>query len=739
MSKKLFVVVAAMLCAGSVLRAQEPCGTDKKYWDLVKQKPQILEYERAFEEQIQNSINDALRNKTTLTATDTAYFDIPIVIHVVHDYGAEYLADNDIYDAVKYWSEVFQAQNTDTAYVIAPFKKYIGNARIRLHLATIDPRGKPTKGVVRHMSYLTGNADDDAKYFGWPNNKYINIWFIRTFGAASTGAAAYAYYPSTAAFIPNYDGVISLYTYLNYAKAIPHEIGHVLNLQHVWGNNNSPGTVCGNDGVDDTPPTKGHNPVGCVASALYDTACATGYMRNYTTSAGVDSVENYPDTVNSQNIMDYTYCQQMFSKGQVVRMRTALLSSTAGRNNLSTAANLAATGAMAAMPDLPPVAEFIVDRGVGGTFATDTRSYFLTFNNSNSFSFTDHSWNDTITSLKWQFSNGATTPNSTASAVLNKFSVPGWVTATLTATSNAGSDTLVNTHAVYAADTTAVSPTGFSQHFATPASIDNWPMINFYNNQYKWEYVTGASADGDNSCVRFRSFDTTNKVFGTPAGDHDDFYTPAFNLNGITGKFYLNFYTAAAKTSNPGGGTPAVGDSLQIDVSTTGGARWTRIGGLSGNNLVNNGVKNTEYKPTLPAQRKPQALNIPDVYRTGNTFFRFRYWPGNTGNNFYMDNVYMFPFPTSVDESVVAAGTFSVYPNPSSEGFNLVFRNGNEGNVHLLIKDIAGRVIYEDQKTYTPGTTAQENLPKSLLPTPGMYLITVIIDGASRTEKLIVY
>ena len=451
MLRKFFIALTAVLCIGKVVLAQEPCATDKKYWELVKQHPEILEYEKQFEAQIEASMHHSLSSglgKTTISASDTTIFDIPLVVHVIHDYGSENITDNDIYDAAQYWAVVYLAQNADTANVIAPFKKWIGNSRIRLHLATIDPNGKPTKGVVRHMSYLTANADDGAKFDPWPNNKYVNIWFIKTFGAGAAGAAAYAYYPSTAAGMPYYDGVICLSTYAGYAKTVPHELGHVLNLQHVWGNNNSPGTACGDDHVDDTPPTLGHNPVGCVASALYDVTCAGGYLRHYTGAGGADSVVDYPDTVNSQNIMDYTYCQDMFTRGQCYRMRTALTGATAGRNNLITAANLAATGALAPMPDLPPVADYIVDRGTGGGFVSDTRSYFLAFNNTNSFVFRNASWNDTISGMQWMFSNGASNPTSTSTTtVLNKFSVPGWVTVTEIATSNAGGETLLITHA----------------------------------------------------------------------------------------------------------------------------------------------------------------------------------------------------------------------------------------------------------------------------------------------------
>ncbi|PQJ08881.1 hypothetical protein CJD36_021665 [Flavipsychrobacter stenotrophus] len=745
MFKKFSIVLTAMFCLAKAGIAQEmkPCMTDEMYWETVKKYPQILEYEKQFEEQMTAVYANGLPGvgaKTTLSPFDTTMFDVPLVVHIVHDYGAEYLPDNDVYEAVKYWAVVFLAQNADTANVIDPFKKYVGNPRIRLHLATIDPNGNPTKGVVHEHSYLTGNANDQAKYNPWPNNKYINLWFINTFGAASTGAAAYAYYPASAAGMPYYDGVIGLYTYINYAKAIPHELGHVLNLQHVWGNTNAPDVACGDDQVWDTPPTKGHNPVGCTAAALYDVTCATGYTHAYTSISGLpDSVVNFPDTTNAQNIMDYTYCQDMFTKGQCDRMRNALTSGTAGRNNLITAANLAATGALAPMPDLPPVADFSVERATGSGIITDARTVFLTPASGANFNFKNRSWNDTISAVNWTFSNGATTPTSTSTtSVLNRFTTTGWVTVTLAATSNAGTTTLVNDHAVYVADTTPVGGFGYNQSFSNSADVANWPAFNYFENQYKWGQFTGASNDGDNGCMRFRSYDTTQKRSATPLGDHDDLCTPAFNLAGMTGPVYLNFNSAAA-AANSGSISGPVGDSLEIHVTINGGQRWNKIIGYKRGTLVNNGTKSSEFVPGGTATWTARGVAIPAAYLNANTYFRFRYWPGNVGNNFYMDGFKISGFPADVAEIANSGMPLTIFPNPTNNGCNLVFKTGNENAVHISIKDITGRVVYQSTELYAPNSAVQQPIGRDLTPTAGIYFVSVVIDGNVTTQKLVVY
>ncbi|RZK45211.1 MAG: hypothetical protein EOO94_04630, partial [Pedobacter sp.] len=55
---------------------------------------------------------------------------------------------------------------------------------------------------------------------------------------------------------------------------------------------------------------------------------------------------DYPDTANSQNVMDYTYCSKMFTYLQTVRMRNTLKNNVAFRDNLVSTSNLAFTGAL---------------------------------------------------------------------------------------------------------------------------------------------------------------------------------------------------------------------------------------------------------------------------------------------------------------------------------------------------------------------------------------------------------
>lgn len=734
--KKILLIAVSGLIFSVTAKAQLACGTDQVCNQLREQHPEIKEWEIILGASIKEAI-DRKKEELKYARTTATTYDIPLVIHVVHDYGLEYLSDDDIFEAVAFWDKVFNKENADTIDVISNFKKYIGNPQIRLRLATKDPSGNPTKGIVRHHSYMTTRGSDQAKIGAWPNNKYLNLWFINKFDASHSGAAAYSYYPSTAAFIPHFDGVISVFSYLNYDKTIPHEIGHSLNLAHPWGSTNNPGVACGDDEVDDTPPTYGHT--SCSIADLYDTRCATGYVDSKGTF-----IPNSPlaaDTSNTQNIMDYSYCSKMFTIGQANRMRAALTSSVAGRNNLFSGANLAATGALSPRPDLKPVPDFSVERAImswGG--GTAERTVFLCQNSSTLFQLRNRSWNDTITALKWTLSNGASTPSSTtiAGAVTSNFTTPGWVTIQLEATGNNSGTATMSKKALYVASTSAYAR-GYNQYFNMESDFQDWPMFNHYGNTFKWEYNGSNGFPSGWGCIRYRSYDTRTapeSFTEKQSGDFDDLYTPAFNLDDVagmtpSGTMNLNFYTAGASIF-----AAAYNDSLQIFASTTCGDSWVRVASLKGTDLANNGSMVAEFAPTNAGQWKAQTINIPASLRSPATFFRFRYWPSEGSNNLYFDNFAISPWTTSVKEVAENNSDVNIIPNPSAGNATLCFTATDNENVTINIRDITGKTLYSQNAQYPKGTFVEFPIVKSIFPATGMYLVSLVQSNKTQTLKL---
>lgn len=798
--KSLLIVAAAGLLAGNVKAQTHTCATDEAMRQARLAHPEIAEYEAQLEAQIQEGLKhldlrqfaaakgtvDSIPQPGVIQALsprdiNTYEYHIPIVVHIIHDYGTENITDDAIYQAVKDWNTVYAKQNADTSDVIAPFKKYIGNPRIVLHLANKDPHGNPTKGIVRHQHYLSINGGDQAKLDGWPNNAYLNIWVVKLMPAHSN-AAAYAYYPSAAqapAMAP-YDGVITLFDYFNNDKTINHEIGHCMNLKHTWGDTNDPEVGCGDDDVDDTPPTKGHSPQGCTPAALYDTTCATGYLKHYVVDSigpdnntyPKDTIIDYPDTVNAQNIMDYTYCSRMFTLGQVLRMHQALNLDVANRNNLWSQRNLAATGLLPdstynsqtstfiPMADLAPIPDFSVEIGkVSSGVPPSERTFFGCANNGGlQFGLTNRSWGDTVTKVDLSFSNGASTPTTTlqggtlSSTIYNTFSQPGWVNVTMNVYGNGpvnGTTPATSTRqSFYVADgdNPIVVDPNISQYYMefNPGTTDNWPIFNYYNNEFKWKLRDNVGFY-DHTCIEYTGFDgrayPANET-GSPGGDKDDFFSPAFNLTSMSsGDCNLNFMSAATfRTGNPAD----MKDSLLISYSIDCGRNWIQIAGLGKNQLANNGSLTIAYEPLGSGEWVLHSINIPAQARTNKTFFRFRYKPGtdgnqnSTGNNFYLDRINIGNFPLGVNTMVNGDHNIAVAPNPTTGSSYVIISNLNSGTAHVTVTDLAGRVVFTTSQALSSNVERVE-IPASVLKVKGMYMVHVNTDTQSFTEKLVSY
>ena len=129
---------------------------------------------------------------------------------------------------------------------------------IEFCLATVDPSGNATTGITRTSTTTASwTTNDYMKYSvrggkdAWDRNKYLNIWVCTMSG----GILGYAQFPGGAAVT---DGVVIDYRYLgttgtatapfNKGRTATHEVGHWLNLRHIWGDAN-----CGSDLVSDTP------------------------------------------------------------------------------------------------------------------------------------------------------------------------------------------------------------------------------------------------------------------------------------------------------------------------------------------------------------------------------------------------------------------------------------------------------------------------------------------------------
>lgn len=296
--KKLLYSFAALLLAGGGVMAQEfSCLTDHYHRQMVEKDPSLAKdlQQLILNSQLQKSEGD-----------DSTIFVIPVVFHVLHENGAENLAASNIHEAIDILNVDFMKLNADTINVYPPYAHMIANPRIQFRLATIDPQGNCTDGINRYFSHETNIGDEMGKINQWDRKKYLNIWVVKTI---LSGAAGYAVYP-TGSNGPSYwrDGIVMLYNYVGSSapsaegrsRALTHEVGHWLALPHVWGSTNDPTVACGDDGIFDTPITKGHDNCTVVPSMVCDLtnfSQARYTFANVTTTTGSVDTTATPDQI----------------------------------------------------------------------------------------------------------------------------------------------------------------------------------------------------------------------------------------------------------------------------------------------------------------------------------------------------------------------------------------------------------------------------------------------------------
>jgi hypothetical protein len=263
---------------------------------------------------------------------------IPVVVHVVYKTGQENISDAVIRSQLDILNQDFRRQNTDRNNTPSVFPA--NDAKIQFYLACTDPNGNPTNGITRTQTTknsfsmpsavttsstclsgirFTGidevKSDNHGGKSSWNSNQYLNIWVCNF--ADGLGFATLPFMQSDR---PQYDGIVIDYrcfgntgtTYgtidgvnynsYNLGRTATHEIGHWLNLYHIWGDDDFCADKCsGTDYVSDTPNQR-NSTFGCPTTI---TSCENGI------------------NAMTMNYMDYTddACMNAFTTGQKNRMR----------------------------------------------------------------------------------------------------------------------------------------------------------------------------------------------------------------------------------------------------------------------------------------------------------------------------------------------------------------------------------------------------------------------------------
>ena len=566
------------------------------------------------------------------------------------------------------------------------FQGIAADCNIEFRLAQKELSSGCTNGIDRIASLRTYTGSDAAKLGGWQSGKYLNIWVVKDL---QNGAAAYAYYPgSIGGIMYTVDGIICRQDYVGTigsagtyaAHVLSHEIGHYLNLQHVWGNSNNPGVACGDDQVPDTPITEGW------------TTCN---IAGNTCSGGIDNVQNH---------MEYSYCSTMFTEGQKTRMHATLNSSISGRNNLWTPANLLATGVSTSPQLCTPIADFQNNKKM--VCPNGEVTYF------------DLSWNGSVSNRNWSFPGGIPS-TSTDSMPMVTYPNPGTYSATLVVNNATGSDSI--TKQIITVSEPLVNNIPYTESFEDTASFPGVTgFIYNYDNGTTWTRVTNAGISGSAS-IRINNFSNTE-------GEIDEWVMPSMDFSNIVPPIEMTFYVANAQRNSTSN------DQLQFLGSKDCGTTWMLRYNRSGANLATaNSIVSSSFTPDSTQWRKetlalnPFKLN-PDV--------RFKFInTSDRGNNTYIDNINITGTIVNVDEMDEIQLGFALYPNPTNESSTVQFKLSAKQNVILEVKNILGETLRSVINDNMEGGLHEIKLPA--LP-KGIYMIDLYTGNKHHVRRLIV-
>lgn len=701
----LLAGAALLFGTGQMTKAQTnpaggylPCGTDQAMEAAYERYPglreEMIENRRIAEEQDRAAFllgypnpNSTARNGNESTQSPPQY-TVAVVFHIVHDYGAENISDAQVLDAVRILNEDYRKLNADTNIIVPAFQNVAGDASIEFRLAQLDPNGNCTNGIDRVASQETYIGDDGSKLNPWDRSKYINIWVVKEI---DSGAAGYSLGVSN--MVPAaIDGVIILSNYVGsigtgqaaLSRALTHEVGHHLNLDHTWGNTNNPGVSCGNDGVSDTPVTKGW------------TTC------NLTTNdVCTNNVEE-----NVQNFMDYSYCSRMFTAGQGTRMRSCLASSTAQRSTLTTAATAIATGINNPAP-CAPVADF----------GPAEIQYVC---EGGSLNFTDNSFNGQATSYSWSFPGGTPSTVTNDSTPTVQYNTAGTYSVNLTVSNAQGSDSYSRTNYVVVLPATAQYQNTWTEGAENTAIFNaDWDIVNPQGNG--WASSNTAAATGARS-VRF---DNTSAAAGTT----DELIGPTINLSAMNSPT-LTFKVAYAQRNT------ANTDRLRVYVSLDCGRTWSQRYSKAGALLSTHAATTAAYVPTASEWRTESVTFTAAQMASANARLKFVF-ESDGGNDIFIDDINI-QGAVGVVEQDNAIGTFDVYPNPAQDNTMIEFSLDKRESVTLEVMDMSGKVV---QQVYAGNlATGVHRYPVNIADlSSGIYLVRLMTgEGNYLTRRLVV-
>ncbi|MCB9240294.1 MAG: PKD domain-containing protein [Flavobacteriales bacterium] len=685
-------LAALFLClVPGIFASAQRCGTDEFIREWQSQHPENQQEHEQYINAL-SQINHPGKNLQKKAEILT----IPVVFHVVHNYGSENISKAQILEQLEILNQDFRRRNADTSITRDIFKDRAVDTEIEFRLANIDPKGNCTDGITRTASDLTYGGDEAVKKLvGWDYRKYLNVWVIHHIGMKTENGivAGYSRFPYQTSSLQ--DGIVIDHRYVGKSgtsnatvagRTLTHEIGHWLGLLHPFQSG------CGTDNCEDsgdmicdTPPVDGPS-FGC---PLGNNTCDNDSKDE------PDMVENFMDYANGS-------CQNMFTQGQKEVMRH-FLSEWIYRGANVSESNLASVGAFRSEA-CAPVADFNTHDAVNHVCPGQ------------SLTFKDYSWNGNITAYEWTFEGGSPATSVSSQPVI-AYSIPGNYKVTLKVTNDQGTSSLTKESFITVIPSGGVWASPFEEDFDGIYSKDLWQGET--NGKYGWRLKTDAAYSGKTSMVCFIDNDIEE-------GTTFNLYSPYFNLSKhLDLSPILSMRTAYSLRKS------GTGEKLNVYATSDCGHTWRLLKTFVGATTL---YSKSDYNPAwLPETSDDwKVLEVPldrfDLDKQNEVRLRLEFVSGPGGNEVFIDDINVDQFALSEHtEERLAKPT--IWPNPSSG--QLSIQNPTNLSGQLTIYDVTGQLI-------TTQTLAPSSVSSHVLPGSGVYVVHTTLGDHFFTERVIV-